>query len=77
MTILACYSGQRDVAIGTDVAGRNHPELEGMIGFFINQLVLRTDLRGDATFRQVMAELQQYLMEAYSNQDFLSSWWRS
>jgi hypothetical protein len=53
MTMLAAFkvllkgwSGQDDIVIGTDVANRNHIESEGLIGFFVNQLVLRTDISG-------------------------------
>ncbi|HEU5131747.1 MAG TPA: condensation domain-containing protein, partial [Pyrinomonadaceae bacterium] len=44
--LLMRYSGSQDIVVGTDVAGRRHKEVEGLIGFFINELVLRTDLSG-------------------------------
>src|SRR5262249_24501288 len=55
----ACLSGQRDIVIGTHVAGRARPEVEGLIGFFINQLVLRNDLSGDPSFRELLHDVQQ------------------
>src|SRR6266851_4707152 len=42
--LLGRYAGQQDIAVGTDIANRNHLETEGMIGFFVNQLVLRSEL---------------------------------
>ena len=51
--LLHRYSGQEDIAVGTPVAGRTHPELENLIGLFINTLVLRTELSGDPGFREL------------------------
>src|SRR5262249_44766858 len=48
--VLARWSGQRDVVVGTPIAGRTHRELEGLIGFFMNMLALRTDLTGNPAF---------------------------
>ncbi|MFL6261093.1 MAG: condensation domain-containing protein [Thermoanaerobaculia bacterium] len=62
-------SGQKDMLIGTDVANRNWIETEGLIGFFVNQLVLRVDLSGDPTFRELLARIRQVTLEAYSHQD--------
>ncbi|MCP4655482.1 MAG: non-ribosomal peptide synthetase, partial [bacterium] len=44
--LLGRHTGQQDISVGTPIAGRNHQELEALIGFFINTLVLRTDLSG-------------------------------
>ena len=51
--LLARYSGQEDVIVGADIANRNRGETEGLIGFFVNQLVLRTDLSGDPSFTRI------------------------
>ena len=62
-------SGQTDLAIGTDVANRTRLETEGLIGFFVNQLVLRADLAGDPTFRDLLRRVRTTTLEAYANQD--------
>lgn len=68
-TVLYFHSDSEDVLIGTDVANRNLPETEELIGFFVNQLVLRTDLGGNPTFRELLARVRQVTLEAYANQD--------
>ena len=67
--LLSRYSGQTDVAVGTSIAGRGRPELEGMIGFFLNTLVLRTDLSGRPSFREVLARTRETALGAYEHQD--------
>jgi len=67
--VLERYSGQDDLVVGTDVANRNRPEIEGLIGFFTNQLVLRTDLSGDPSFRELLGRLRRVTLEAYEHQD--------
>jgi amino acid adenylation domain-containing protein len=67
--MLARYSGQEDVVVGTPTAGRTHSELEGMVGLFVNTLVLRTDLSGRPTFRELMKRVREVTLEAYSHQD--------
>jgi hypothetical protein len=67
--LLSRYSGQEDVVVGTDIANRNRIELEGMIGFFVNNLVLRTDLSGDPSFRELLRRVREVTLEAYANQD--------
>ena len=68
-TQLSRYSGQQDVAVGTDVANRELLETEPLIGFFINTLVLRTDLSGDPTFRQLLARVRRGTLDGLANQD--------
>jgi len=66
---LARYSGQRDIVIGTPVAGRGDPALEPMIGLFINTLALRGRLTEDMTFRQLLAQARETTLNGLSHQD--------
>ena len=68
-TLLHWYSTQDDIVVGTDVANRNRAETEGIIGFFINQLVLRTNLEGNPTFRELLARVREVTLGAYAHQD--------
>lgn len=68
-TLLHWYTSQSDVVVGTDVANRNHPETEDLIGFFINQLVLRTDLSGNPTFQELLLRVREVTLGAYAHQD--------
>ncbi len=63
------YSGKTDVAIGSPIANRCRSELEGLIGLFVNVLVLRTDLRGDPPFRQLLSRTRETALDAYAHQD--------
>ncbi|MBC7888345.1 MAG: amino acid adenylation domain-containing protein, partial [Ferruginibacter sp.] len=76
MTLLAAfkvllfrYSGQQDICVGTPIAGRQQQELEGLIGFFINTLTLRSQLVGDASFKDLLKQLRATTLEAYDHQD--------
>jgi hypothetical protein len=76
MTLLAAlkvllnqYTGQEDLAVGANIANRNRAELEGIIGFFVNNLVLRTDLSGDPTFRELLSRVRRVSLNAYAHQD--------
>ena len=68
-TLLFRYTGQEDVLIGTPAAGRSTVELEGLIGPVLRTLVLRNDLSGNPTFREVLARVRQTTLEAISRQD--------
>jgi hypothetical protein len=67
--LLAGYTGQTDVAVGTPIANRQRVELEALIGFFVNTIVLRTDLTGDPTFAEVMRRTFAVTIEAYAHQN--------
>ncbi|MFY0565971.1 non-ribosomal peptide synthase/polyketide synthase [Archangium lansingense] len=67
--LLSRYSGQTDIVVGTDIAGRTHADTEGLIGFFVNQLVMRGDLSGNPTFRELMSRARQVALGAYAHQD--------
>ena len=67
--LLARYSGQRDILVGTPIANRQRQELEDLIGFFVNTLVMRVDLSGEPCFRDVVAKVRQTALEAYQHQD--------
>lgn len=67
--VLARWSGERDVVIGSPLAGRTHPELEPLAGFFVNTLPLRVDVPGTAPFAALLAEVKQTCTEAYAHQD--------
>jgi len=64
------YSGQPQIVVGTDVANRSTPEVEGMLGFFVNILPIRSNFSGSATFRDVVRGVRQCLLGAYAHQQF-------
>ncbi|HKI01749.1 MAG TPA: amino acid adenylation domain-containing protein [Thermoanaerobaculia bacterium] len=68
-TVLARWSGQDDVVVGSPIASRNRTEIEALIGFFANTLVLRTRMPGDPTFREVLAAVRKTTLGAYAHQD--------
>ncbi|MEH1828682.1 MAG: amino acid adenylation domain-containing protein [Nostoc sp.] len=67
--LLYRYTQQEDIAIGSPIANRNRSEIEGLIGFFVNSLVLRTDLSGNPTFRELLSRVKEVALGAYSHQD--------
>ena len=67
--LLHRYTGEEDVTVGTDVANRGRVEIEGLIGFFVNLLVLRTDLGGDPTFRELLGRAREIALGAFTHQD--------
>ncbi|WP_330242056.1 non-ribosomal peptide synthetase/MFS transporter [Streptomyces sp. NBC_00525] len=67
--LLARYSGQREFAVGSPVAGRPEPELEGLIGMFVNVLPLRARLDGDPTFATLLERTRETCLEAYAHQE--------
>ncbi len=69
LVLLQRYTGQDDIVVGTDIANRNRSETENLIGFFVNQLVLRTDLSGNPTFRELLNRVRDVALGAYAHQD--------
>ncbi len=67
--LLYRYSGQDDIPLGTPIANRNRAKVEGLIGFFANTLVLRIDLSGNPTYREVLARVREITLDAYANQN--------
>ncbi len=66
--LLYRYSGQEDICVGSPVAGRTQAELEGMIGFFVNMLALRSDLSGNPEFAKLLDQVKATTLEAYDHQ---------
>jgi amino acid adenylation domain-containing protein len=76
MTLLAAfdvllhrYTSQDEIVVGADMANRTQIETEGLIGFFVNMLVLRTDLSGDPSFRELLGRVRETALGAYVHQD--------
>ena len=67
--VLHAETGRTDIVMGTDVANRRHAMLESLVGFFVNQLVLRVDLRGDPSFAELLAGVRAVTLGAYDHQD--------
>src|SRR5882724_3824140 len=68
-TLLWRYSNQDDIVVGSPIAGRSRVEIEGLIGFFINTLVLRTNFSGNPTFRALLDQVKETAVGAYAHQD--------
>ncbi|MEO7318527.1 MAG: amino acid adenylation domain-containing protein, partial [Chthoniobacteraceae bacterium] len=67
--LLARYSGETDLCIGSPIAQRTRVQTESLIGFFVNMLALRTDLTGDPTFREILHRIRTTTLEAFEHQD--------
>lgn len=68
-TLLSRYTGQTDITIGSPITKRDRAEIENLIGFFSNTLVLRTDLGGNSSFREILQRVRETALSAYSHQD--------
>src|SRR5581483_10567322 len=67
--VLSRYSGQHDSAVGTPIAGRNRQQTEPLIGLFLNQLVLRSDLAGNPTVAELLGRVRETALSAYAHQE--------
>ncbi|MCC6698260.1 MAG: amino acid adenylation domain-containing protein [Candidatus Hydrogenedentes bacterium] len=67
--LLYRYTGQTDVVVGTPIANRNRREVEGLIGFFVNTLAMRTRFKQNSTYRDVLAAVRESALAAYAHQD--------
>ncbi len=67
--LLFRYSGQTGICVGSPIANRQQKEIEKAIGFFINTIALRSDLSGQPSFQDLLAQVKQTTLEAYSQQD--------
>ena len=67
--LLSRYSGQNDIVVGSPIAGRTQSETEALIGFFVNSLVLRSDLSGNPSFSDLLKRVQETALEAYDHQN--------
>ncbi|MEU3255504.1 amino acid adenylation domain-containing protein [Streptomyces sp. NPDC006997] len=65
--VLHRWSGQEDIPVGTPVAGRDRPEVQDLVGFFVNNLVLRTDLAGDPSFDRLVERVRGTCLDAYAH----------
>ncbi len=68
-TLLHRYTGQEDIVVGSPITNRTRSEIEGLIGFFVNTLILRIDLSGNPTFRELMDRVRKVALGAYEHQD--------
>ncbi|HLK58956.1 MAG TPA: amino acid adenylation domain-containing protein, partial [Chthonomonadaceae bacterium] len=68
-TLLARYSSQDDIVVGTTIANRTQSEIEGLIGFFVNTLALRVDLSGDPSFVELLGRVREACLGGYAHQD--------
>ena len=67
--LLSRYSGQDDIVVGSPIANRQRTELEGIVGFFVNTLALRGRLSPSMSFRELLAQVKETTLGAYTHQD--------
>ena len=67
--LLARYSGQDDIVVGTPIANRTRHELEALVGIFATMVALRTDLSGDPSVRELLRRVREVALGAYAHQD--------
>ncbi|HLP58734.1 MAG TPA: amino acid adenylation domain-containing protein [Candidatus Deferrimicrobium sp.] len=70
MILLAKYARQEDIIVGSPIAGRRHPDLNNIIGLFVNMLPMRSRPQDGKTFRNFLADVKKDALDAYENQDF-------
>ncbi|HEX6862001.1 MAG TPA: amino acid adenylation domain-containing protein, partial [Thermoanaerobaculia bacterium] len=69
LALLQRYTSQEDLVVGTPLAGRGRPEVQDLIGFFVNTLALRVSLDGDPSFETLLGRVRETVLEAYDHQD--------
>lgn len=67
--LLSRYSGKADIVVGTPISNRSQKETEGLIGFFVNTLIMRAQLADDLTFRELLKQVRETALSAYAHQD--------
>ena len=67
--LLSRYTGQEDIVVGSPFTNRQRAEVEGLIGFFVNTVPLRTDLSGDITFHQLLQRVKATALDAYDHRE--------
>ncbi len=67
--LLYRYSGERDITVGSPIANREQPEIEGLIGFFVNTIALRSQIEGTQSFFELVQQVKKTTLEAYAHQD--------
>ena len=67
--LLSRYTGQDDIVVGSPIANRNREEIEGLIGFFVNSLAMRSDLSDNPSFAELLNRVRKTTLEAYAHQD--------
>ncbi len=68
--LLYKYTGQKDIVVGTTVSGRDHADLEDQIGFYVNTLAIRSAIKPDETFKQLLSAIQSHLLDIYDHQEY-------
>ena len=69
LTLLFRYTGREDLSLGSPLAGRNRTDLEGLVGQFVNHIMLRADAAGDPLFPEFVSRVRESVWEAFANQD--------
>src|SRR6185437_7403216 len=67
--LLYRYTGQEDIVVGSPIANRHYKEIEGLIGFFVNTLALRTTFEGNESFLDILRKVKETTLQAYQYQD--------
>ncbi|MBE9167121.1 amino acid adenylation domain-containing protein [Pleurocapsales cyanobacterium LEGE 06147] len=67
--LLMRHTGQEDIVVGSPIDNRNHEKLKGLVGFFVNMIALRTNLAGNPSFRELLSQIRQVAIEAYTHQN--------
>ncbi len=68
-TLLHRYTGQNDLVIGTVSSDRKRPEVQGLVGYFLNTLALRTNMDGNPTFRELLVRVREVILSARRHED--------